>query len=110
MVIGWIPAGKRLLQACRVAEGCCLALKPGTVHGKILRLFLCSAKSGHSKKEGRPAASLPQYVIFLQGGGFFDGFKGFDNVAYLHVVEVFKAHAALVALHHFLGVVLEALE
>ena len=47
---------------------------------------------------------------FLQRRGFFDSFESFDDVANLDVIEVFKAHAALIALDHFLGVILEALE
>ena len=46
----------------------------------------------------------------LQRCCFFDSFESFDDVANFDVIEVFKAYAALIALDHFFGVVLEALE
>ena len=46
----------------------------------------------------------------LQRRRFFNSFESLDDVANLDVIEVFKAHAALIALDHFLGVILEALE
>ena len=49
-------------------------------------------------------------AVKLERSGFFNGLKGFDDVADLDVVEVFEADAAFVALDHFAGVVLEALE
>ena len=46
----------------------------------------------------------------LERSRLFHGFKGFDDVPDLDVVEILEAHAAFHALGHFPGVILEAFQ
>ena len=95
--------------------------RPG--HDTVCRYYRVAASSTVSKASMRPSlrrrklrgATVRQGTgrpghHGLQGGSLFDGLEGFDDVADLDVVEVLQAHAAFVALDHFAGVVLEALE